>query len=191
MKTDREYDGWVGLVRKVVTESSYISSKPDKTTSSRSETEYVATYDRRGRRASELHGANVIYGSSSLTHIRNNKYDDKGNIVEYKKYIDGALQCVIVFTYDAEDKKVKEAVYKPDGTLSHTSTYKYDMRGKIIENINFNSDGAIDCKHIYTNKYDVVGNLIEVTVERWTNIKGELIYEPLFVIHNTITYYED
>lgn len=52
--------------------------------------------------------------------------------------------------------------YNPDGSLGVKSTYKYDNRGNVIEEIIYNSDGRLKEKRTYT--YDYIDNVIEENI---------------------------
>ncbi len=187
MKTDREKDGLVGAVQSVRQECAYISRKDDKWLIHLRKLESMTTYDRDGKRTDQSYMNQVIHGSPNPDDV--NKYDEEGNLVEHEKYSNGLLQYKVLFYYDAEGREVERIVHNPDATLNSRTVCNYDERGRATEMSTYMSDGTLDCKHTYTNKYDSNGNLVEMTVRRWTNSNGELLYEPLFVNYYSVTYY--
>lgn len=187
-KTDKERDGIVGAVESVRHETAQIQKKENKWVIRPRKLVFVTTYDREGKRKSETFSSET-YGQSLSEH-NVNKQDANGNITEHSCYFDGVLQYKMFLAYDKDNRKIEQKTYKTNGELCHKTFYKYDTQGKIVEMRTYNPDGELHDKHIYTNEYDLVGNLIKVTVRRWTNIDNELIYEPLCEIYYNITYFK-
>ena len=72
--------------------------------------------------------------------------------------------------YDAKGNKIKESYYNQNGSIGNTyskdvdkRTFKYDSKGKIIEEVVYSGDGPrISVKNIYV--YDEKGNKIETNL---------------------------
>ncbi len=184
-KTDREQDGLKGAVRSVQVEIACISKKENGWIISPRKLELVTIYDCKGKRIGESFHVPVYQYSNEGIH----KYDSNGNIIEFFQYFEGVLQSKMFYTYDDYDKVIEEKAYSPKGDLYHKTFYKYDVQGKVIEMIMYNADDTVRDKHTYTNEFDLTGNLTKVIVRRWTNIDGDLIYEPLCEIYYGITYF--
>lgn len=189
MKTDRERDGWVGPVQSIRCEcSDYLERKDDSIMGPR-QLNFIFTYDVNGNRIGNNYGPKVLKLPETPGVNDLSKYDASGNLVEHSRYSDGVLQWKLVFSYDDRANKLEEVMTAPDGSVLRRTLYKYDEHRKAIEMSTYNPDGSLDCKHTYVNKFDVAGNMVEQTVRRWTNINGEMLYEPLFITYYTITYY--
>ncbi len=178
----------VGAVESVRHEIAQIQKKENKWVIHPRKLVLVTIYDREGKRKSETF-SNKIYGQSLSEHDTN-KQDANGNITEHSCYVDGVFQYKMFLAYDKDNRKIEQKTYKTNGELCHKTFYKYDTQGKIVEMYDYNPDDKLDCKHTYTNEYDLVGNLTKVTVRRWTYIDNELIYEPLCEIYYNITYFK-
>ena len=89
-----------------------------------------------------------------------NKYDNKGNLVEWALYYkDGPLTWKAILKYDDKGNKFEEARYNGKGLLYCKNIPKYDVRGNLIEWAWYYEDGSSSGKYIY--KYDDTGNLVE------------------------------
>ncbi len=151
--------------------------------------ESIITYtaDEKGRlseycnyNAKSTISSSIISRDSSGNEIRqtNNKtlsfdirytytYDDRNNLLEYIKFSGDSLKYKYTYAYDNKGNKLEENLYKSDGTLSKSRTWKYDEKGKLIET--FIDDRALENKKpwfyyqakkvVYT--YDERGNEVE------------------------------
>ena len=90
-------------------------------------------------------------------------YDDKGNLIEWKRK--GSLVWSLVYketsTYNDKGNRIESKSYKADGTFLYKSTYAYDDKGNLIERKNYKADGSLDTKYVFEYKYDSEGNWIE------------------------------
>ena len=188
MVTDRERDGWSGPVWKVVTERANYLEEAGKWVLGPCKIDFTTTYDRSGGRLSESYGDGVILGSGSLEHAVSQR-DREGNIVEREHYSNGVLLYRESLVYDGEGRKSAEVIYDPDGVIVGKTSFKYDERGKTSEMSKYRPDDTLISRISYANEYDSEGNITQQTVERWTNVDGEMIYDPLFIIYHVITYY--
>ena len=187
IKTDRERDGLFGAVRSVQQEIAYISEKAGKWVISPRQLQAVTTYDREGKRTSQSFHTHA-YGQSLSEHGVT-KHDVDRNIIQHSRYYEGVLQSKVFFTYDGRGRKIEEMAYSPEGVLYHRTIYKYDAQGRVVEMSTYDVGNTIISKHTYTNDYDSVGNLTKITVRRWTNTDGKLLYQPLCEIYYDIAYY--
>jgi hypothetical protein len=188
MVTDRERDGWSGPVWKVVTERANFLEQAGKWVLGPRKMDFVTTYDRSGRGLSESYGDGVILDSGRLGHAVIRR-DREGNVVEREHYSDGILQYRESLAYDSEGRKSAEVIYDPDGAAVAKTSFKYDARGKTAEMAKYGPNDTLISRITYANEYDSEGNIIQQTVERWTNVDGEMVYDPLFIIYHVITYY--
>lgn len=117
------------------------------------------------------------------------KHDIEGNIIEHYGYLEGVLQSNLLFTYDEQGKKIEQRACSPQGAVLHKTVCKYDAWGKAVEMMTVDDDDSLLAKHTYVNEYDSIGNLIKITVRRWTNVGGRFVYEALCEIYKKITYY--
>jgi hypothetical protein len=187
-QTDRELDGFSGAVQSVSEEIAYISKRNDRWIIHPRGSQIVLTYNPEGERTDETFRAPAHSNQSDLQNVAVTK-DADGKITSYSCHRDGTLQFKVFFAYDENDNKTEETTYNSKGELDHITHYKYDSKKKIIEMSTYNSDDTLQDRHTYTNEYDATGNLIKVIVRRWTNVNGEMIYEPLCEIYYEITYY--
>lgn len=189
MKNDKERDGFVGPVEKVIVERASFANQSGEWILGPRNLDSVTTYNRKGEKISESFGPNVLFGSELLSGHSEEKRDSSGNIIEHKRYDNDTLLYREVFTYEAEGRKVEEEIFNYEGVPSGKTRYKYDTHDKPVEMSKYDSNGMLTSKIVYANEYDPNGNLIKQEVERWTNVNGNLIHDPLFIIYYTITYY--
>lgn len=85
-------------------------------------------------------------------------YNETGNMIEYKSYVNGELDIKKTYKYDDKDSIIEYKYYDEDGTLNGKTTYKYDEKGnKIKEGIYYKSE----LSWMYDYVYDDNGNQIE------------------------------
>jgi len=185
VQTNRARDGLTGAVQSIQLEFAQILKKEGKWVIRPRKLEVVTTYDLEGKRTSQNFHVRAFQDSNEGI----SKYDSNGNVIEHSQYFEGVFQGKIFCTYDDYGRKIKQEAYSPDGKLCYKTLQRYDERGKVVEAIMYNADDTLYDKHTYVNEYDSTGNLTKVTVRRWINIDGNLIYEPLCEIYYNITYY--
>jgi hypothetical protein len=188
METDRERDGWSGPVWKVVTERANFLEEAGKWVLGPRQMDFTTTYDRSGERLSESYGDGVILGSGMLDHTVSRR-DCEGHIVERENFSDGVLLYRESLAYDSEGRKSAEVIYDPNGIIVGKTRFTYDARGKTAEMAKYGPDDTLITRIVYANEYDSEGNITRQTVKRWTNVDGEMVYDPLFIIYHVITYY--
>lgn len=170
MKSDKELDGWNGAVKRVVMERANFFERAGAWISGPREVDVSTSYDESGRKIAESYGNNVIFGFEGLG-----------------QHVDARLNAPV--DSRLEENRNEKITYKMDGTIGERTVYNYDLQGKEIEMSKYGHDNRLISKITYTNEYDTQGNIIQRTVERQTNVNGQLICEPLFIVYYDITYY--
>ncbi len=126
----------------------------------------VFTFDN-GKLVSELNQIDIGLDGNTYT------YDDYGNKIHEKFYVQGRLVSEKIFEYDSKNRLTKFTDYvygyfrdyneeRPDNKadfISMIKTYKYDNKGNLVEDSMNNIKGNVFKKHLY--KYDTNGNMIE------------------------------
>lgn len=106
--------------------------------------------------------------------------DNKGNIIETKKYSSFG-DSKIVYEYDNKGNRIKEEYYdKADNEPKRNLLYKYNEEKDIVEEIH--SDNYYTIKYIY--KYDSKGNW-----KTQTKYKGNGSID--YIVKREIKYYKD
>lgn len=185
VQTDRARDGLAGAVQSIQVEFARILKEEVKWVIHPRKLEAVTTYDREGKRVSRNFYVRAYHDSDEGI----SKYDSNGNVIEHSLYFEGVFQGKIFCTYDDYGREIEKKLYDPEGKLCYKTFQKYDLQGKVIEMTTYDAENTLNDRHSYVNEYDSTGNLIKVTVRRWSNVDGELIYEPLCEIYYNITYY--
>jgi antitoxin component YwqK of YwqJK toxin-antitoxin module len=80
------------------------------------------------------------------------KYDQKGNLIEETQYKDGKVDKRMVYEYDANNNKIKETETDASGKLKKTSEYKYE-NGLRTEKITFDENKKLISKKTYSYIY--------------------------------------
>lgn len=99
---------------------------------------------------------------NSEKRIRIEKYDQRGNKVEYIHYnSDGNFFSKSIYKnkYDIDGKIIEINEYDPEGTISSKTIYKYDSNGNMIEGTPYYNDFKLGDKRKY--KFDSNGNKVE------------------------------
>lgn len=120
------------------------------------------------------------------------KYDDNGNLILEKHYINNILVKEISQKFDNSDKIIKKTEYLYGGYSDYNETtqegkenylyeskeYKYDSQNNLVLKISENFRKDFIEETIY--KYDSNGNVIEEGQCMKSNGKTECTYKPLF-----------
>ena len=123
-------------------------------------------------------------------------YDGNGNIIKHLKFINDS----VIYNYDfkqnsSDGNQIQSEQRKTSQFDNDGHKYKYNRNHKIIEDVEFKSDGSIYDKTLY--KYDKYGNIIEdVSYEsdntlyhkynyKWNN-KGKLLEEREYYPHGKL-----
>jgi hypothetical protein len=105
---------------------------------------------------------NITYNSDGTIKTKNtSEYDDKNNLIAESEYPSYSFlhPAKDSLRYDDNGNKIEdEDDYFPEGHYLTRTTYAYDSKGKIIEEVHYNHEGQ-DFSDTY--KYDNKGNLIE------------------------------
>lgn len=87
------------------------------------------------------------------------RYDERGRLVEAKLLEHkGALLSRTVYDYDARGRQASQTIYNADGSLSSVSRVAYDARGRVTERNRFDG-GLLTYRVRY--RYDRRGRLVE------------------------------
>ena len=94
----------------------------------------------------------------SLMWISISNYNDTGNQVDFNTYSpDNKLLSKSVFNYDdTTDTLIDVKRYKADGSLNVRTNRKYDVKGNIVEEDNFDPQNILFMKA--KSRYDMKGN---------------------------------
>ncbi len=91
------------------------------------------------------------------------KYETNGKRIENAEYdVNGTLTFKTVFKYDAKGNPAEKAIYDAKGILSRKNILKYDEKSNEIEAAFYLGDGLLVWGLIF--KYDERGNPIECTL---------------------------
>lgn len=123
----------------------------------------VHSYSEISYKAEERFG-NIEKGCRTVISVscedKQNKYDEKGNIIEQTSYYsDGSIIKKKKYTYNENGHLIEENCYDSDGCIETKTKYKYNEKGHLIEENLYKSDGSLEIKDTY--KYNEKGNLIE------------------------------
>lgn len=176
-KSDAEDEGLKGKVRTVFTESEDLSG----------------TWAVAGRKPSSM-----VYFNERGNFTKREAYDYRGNLFDITAYgyLDGArvaLFKTIRYEYDPPPMMMapvpgKTAERKADPRYSNKYRYKYDDKGRLIEELLYLNDGTLDLSYIYKYQdnrreelvYDEQGALNQkysVTFDEKGNEKEETIFD--------------
>lgn len=70
--------------------------------------------------------------ASGIRSAEQYEYDNQGRLNKVTRQ-----SSYTIFEYDANGFAIKQTLYLPNGTLSKTATYKYDIRGNIVEEVDY------------------------------------------------------
>lgn len=187
MKSDREQDGWFGLVQTVMVELADCSEREGAQTLGPRTPLYTLRYDVHGKRVGErsyssLHRESAA-GDCVATH------DTEGNIRALFCFTNGEFLNKVIPTYDDNNRVIKELFCDALGNPRYQREHEYDLRGNPTKMTYTKANGIISDKLKYENEYDASGNLIKVTTLKWSTENGKSFYKPTIIIYRTITYY--
>lgn len=201
-KTDREREGLLGKVKKVVSESGtwvkgatiLLQTVIYDQTGNIAETE-IANYrvggapsDEKLRTISErspeghISGNTSYAGDGSLQSRTRYRYDVRGNRIEDAHYDkEGKLQFKFVMVYDAGGNMVEVKSYLRDGSLRSKSVYTYDHKGHLTGMSSLKDcHPSGECKTLdykVVNTYDSTGHLSESLIYKTNgNLDQKTVY---------------
>lgn len=129
----------------------YVFFKADGSSSDKT----IFKYNEKGKCIEEYNYNSTGSLNSKSTH----KYNDRGECIETNIYkTDGSLEKKLIFKFDEKGNRIEYNFYNGniyDGKV----TLKYDSKGNCLEQCNYSPDGSLNQKMIW--KYDVKGKLIE------------------------------
>jgi hypothetical protein len=185
MKSEREQDGWFGLVQFVVVEMAEYLDQDGRQTLGRRVPLFTLEYDTEGKRVAEktyysLHGTsdvNECLLRQSVDGSRNALFCFSGGEFVYK----------VIQNFDAHGRIVSELFSDIMGKPHHKREQKYDVHGNPVEMSLTTPTGTVVDRIKYENEYDAVDNLIKVKILKWILDDGR--YKPIMVNYQTVTYY--
>jgi YD repeat-containing protein len=180
---------------------------------------HVYTYDERGRKTTYTN-YDLIDGREWPAERHVYKYDDKGDLIEDGSYYgDGSLKEKSSYThvYGPDGKKTEESRHREDllsgrttylydkngnlveqtnfdaeGALSQREIWRYDDRGKLlVENATYGSDGSLESKFTYTYEFDSTGNSVKRNVSARIKEEENKYSEPSWVVYRTLACFGD
>lgn len=101
----------------------------------------------------------LYYTEGSLLYTETYNYDDNGNRIERNFGVDEFRGGKWLYKYDSKGRRIEEIEYKPDGSINRKHFFKYGAAGNKIEKKEYKSDGSLE--NISSYKYDDKGNQIE------------------------------
>jgi antitoxin component YwqK of YwqJK toxin-antitoxin module len=117
----------------------------------------ASVYSQNTNSASKIKGR-IIHEEKTVKNVKNTlidaeeKYDQKGNLIEETQYKDGKVDKRMVYEYDANNNKIKETETDASGKLKKTSEYKYE-NGLRTEKITFDENKKLISKKTYSYIY--------------------------------------
>ncbi len=99
-----------------------------------------------------------VYSSKNSNNKSTATFDDKGNRIELKEYVEGELVGRTTYVYDANGRELESNAAFDEGG-SHTENKcvnRYDENGNKKETVFYNEAGGINFKYFYS--YDSAGN---------------------------------
>ena len=127
-------------------------------------------YDRNGKRSyiADNHGYNISYVYDSQFRLVEVRKSSDNSLISRFDYVDGVVVRKVHgngaysnYTYDKGDRPTQLDNYLPDGTLSSSNKYEYDLKGKVMK-ITDSSNQS------WSYFYDVAGRL-----SGWQSTTGE------------------
>jgi hypothetical protein len=140
-------------------------------------------YDRRGLLSEE-----IMVTAQGVA--EKNLFDVRGHLVYHSRYYQGRLVLEATHHYDPMDRLMESRFHGSDGDPLRTDRYRYDHRGRRIEQASDYFRQPRLRKSVVTYEFDQAGNWIKETVQRWSLKRGAMILsETLVSRERTITYY--
>ncbi len=99
-----------------------------------------------------VHEEKMVKGVKTTEIESEEKYDNKGNVVDEIQYKDGKLDKHYVYEYDQNNNKIKESELFPTGKIKKTSEYKY-VNGVKTERLTFDESKKLISRKIYSYYY--------------------------------------
>ena len=87
----------------------------------------------------------------------------------------GSLARKSTFKYDVKGNMIEHNLYKADGSL-YSKTNKYDEKGNKIESNSYNADGSLREKNTYKYEFDATDNWIKHWIKQTSTTNGKSYY---------------
>jgi antitoxin component YwqK of YwqJK toxin-antitoxin module len=102
----------------------------------------------------------IVYNSDNLVLYKTTyNYLTKENIIEQREYkFNGVFQSLSISRFDKTGYKIEFKRINSDSTFNKKLTYKYNKKGKLLEEASFYPDGSLESK----TKYNDRGSIIEL-----------------------------
>ncbi len=170
--TDRERDGLVGPVRKIVMEKARVSFLSTSGRDARLEGVRTASWQQ--ERVSSIH---PVLRSERAQHQgelwRTIAYNTHGNRTAASFYTrNETRRWTWRYVYDVHDHRIERTSYGADDAVRGIQRYRYDTRGKLNEQTEYNSEGDLERRWRY--EYDAADHVIE---ETHTMANGSLVWK--------------
>ncbi len=148
--TDVELELLNGPVKQVMHTSYHAFNKGEvveqgkmESDSSGSETNYIITFNRQGRRIQE-----VGYGTNDY---RITLYNEHGLQTESEWHFKGKLHSKTTYTYNSDNRPIEVTATDADGKISHRTIYTYNDIGQQTEHCTYHgNDLKLRSKTVYT-----------------------------------------
>jgi hypothetical protein len=168
-KTDRQRDGLVGQVHKVVTERAEVIRQLSKSVEQVRRPENITVYDRHGHKVENI-DTNIALAEQksvsaellkALTYRETFLHDAEGRQVERRAYsLHEALKERSTITYSPEGDKAEMVTYDANEARQSGTFIAYDKTGNKLEELTFQaSDGKLIHRLIWV--YDGMGRVLE------------------------------
>ncbi|HEX7412838.1 MAG TPA: hypothetical protein VF411_02250, partial [Bacteroidia bacterium] len=154
----------------------------------------ISQYDAQGNELEKIQ----YDGKENITSKLINKYDDKprlkhhnepphrnkiigyGNLIEQISYnAQGEIIHKIYSKFNDQGQILEDGGTYPNGT-SNKSIRKYDDKGNMLENFNYNEASVLVGKMVQVYKYDKQGNALSYT-SQYCNVDGVLTHNASFI----------
>ena len=164
-KTDRQRDGLVGQVHKIVTETAYWFRQLGKSVEKVRRPSGITVYDRPGRKVEQINTDMALRESEPLLKYLPYRetflHDAEGRQVERRAYyLDEALKERSTITYSPEGDKAEMMTYDANEALQSRTVIAYDKTGNKLEELTYQAaDGKLSARGIWV--YDGMGRVLE------------------------------
>ena len=119
------------------------------------------------------------------------KYDSHDHVIESTaNKSDGAFVWKTLSKRDDKGRLSEQISFQSNGSVKDREVFHYDRSGRIVEKLELNAEGTLGFKTTFMYEDDARGNWVRQTPGRWSYYKSEKPERfPTEVITRTITYY--
>jgi len=121
-------------------------------------------------------------------------YDVAGDLIEDIRYKgDGSLLSRYRYTYHSNGNKTgsEYARYDKGGSIEWRHVFRYDGKGIVIREFEYEADGSLNTESDYTHEFDSAGNWIRQIKWIYLSGSGKRRFTPFVVTYRTVTYYPE